>query len=162
MFVGSTAAGPSIHARTQVTASMNGLDVCTSIFTNDAHVMHWRCIRGYLLPKAVSFPLHITHQGLGQLMHVSLFLAFWKDIKAPHPIHLFQHYLITTTTTTMKQQIFGTLAFFYISAASAMPFLAARQDTTENNNHDDVSALVGTCKFFFLLDPLDDDLTCWM
>lgn len=64
----------------------------------------------------------------------------------------------------MKQQIFGTLAFFYISAASAMPFLAARQDTTENSYHDDVSALVGTCKFFFLshihLDPLDDELTC--
>lgn len=51
----------------------------------------------------------------------------------------------------MKQQIFGTLAFFYISAASAMPFLATRQDTTENNHHDDVSALLGTCKFLFSL-----------
>lgn len=77
MLVGSTAAGPSIHARTQVMSSMNGLGrVHEHIYQRRLMSCIWRCILGYLLPKAASFPLHTTHQGFAQQVYVSIFLAF--------------------------------------------------------------------------------------
>ena len=84
MSVGSTATGPSIYARTQVISSMNGLGACTNVLSIDAHVMHGLYILGNQLPNSVSYiSTPHTRQGFAHV-HVSVFLAFQKDIKASH------------------------------------------------------------------------------
>lgn len=71
MFIGSAAAGPSIHARIQVISSMNGLDAVHERTSQQRQCHALMLYSRLLVAKSSFFFLHTTRQGCAQQICMS-------------------------------------------------------------------------------------------